>query len=197
MSPTRDSLVKDLNRGLDAERWPEFVRTYSPLLERTVRKVGIHPSDVDDVVQDVLITVVRGFCNGRYCKERGGLRVWLRRVTINKCYDRLRRQNLERPLVEPHQLPAAWPTEEEWSREWRLQTMQAAFMKVREEFRERTWACFAAHMLDRQTAATISRQLGLSENAVYINSSRVLNRIREYCSEQGESLIDVSESALS
>ena len=45
------------------------------------------------------------------------------------------------------------------------------------------WNCFERHVMERQAAREVGRQLGLSDNAVYVNASRVLDRVRTYCME--------------
>ncbi|WP_437206736.1 sigma-70 family RNA polymerase sigma factor [Planctomicrobium sp. SH664] len=193
MTATSASLLRDLRTGLASERWPEFVETYAPLIESTVRRTGVAGSDVDDVVQEVLIQCLRAIPGRTYDSKKGGLRLWLRRVTMNKAYDRLRQRTQLRSLeaaedIAAEKLPAC---EEEWNREWRARMLQTAFQTVRQQFRERTWLCFSGHMLERRAATELSMALGISENAVYINSSRVLNRVKEFCAAQGEELHDV------
>ena len=50
----------------------------------------------------------------------------------------------------------------------------------------KTWACFAEHMLGGRPAAEVAAELGLHSNAVFVNSSRVLARLRLKCAEYDE-----------
>ena len=54
----------------------------------------------------------------------------------------------------------------------------------------RTWACFERHILGHEPAADVARDLGLTVNAVYVNSSNVLSRVRAKCFECLEDLSD-------
>ena len=99
-------LIQRAGRGEEGA-FTQIVETYRLEIARLAgRMLGWDP-DVDDVVQDVLLSAYTGL--GRF-HHRCSLRSWLFRITVNKCRThRLRRMlrwkrfvSAERMAVEPH-----------------------------------------------------------------------------------------------
>jgi hypothetical protein len=65
-----------------------------------------------------------------------------------------------------------------------------ALERVRGRSRPTTWACFERHLLERRPSAQVAGELGISANAVQVNSSRVLDRVRKFCALYLEELAD-------
>ena len=63
-------------------------------------------------------------------------------------------------------------------------------LNVQAAVETRTWQCFAEHLLGSRRAADVADELGLTANAVYVNSSRVLDRLRVQCRIYDEELGD-------
>jgi hypothetical protein len=59
MTLTRPSLLLELRDVNNERQWTEFIRLYRPLIETTGRRYGIEGSDLDDIVQEVLIQLLR------------------------------------------------------------------------------------------------------------------------------------------
>jgi RNA polymerase sigma-70 factor (ECF subfamily) len=191
MTVTRSSLLLQLQRGGNPLAWRTFVDLYRPLIAHAVRDAGAGTDDVDDLVQEVLLKLVRVLPTFAYRRERGCFRGWLRRVAANQTRDRQRgRKTSPRPLANAAIVAARNPDEDAWRREFRLRLIGVALHQARADERPRTWQCFSSHVLECRSAAEVSREIGVSENAVYVNSSRVLSRIREFCALHGEELAD-------
>ena len=63
---TSSGLLRDLEKGADAKRWPEFERAYDPVVRRFLAIVArthplIDPKDCDDLVQQTMLTLWRLF----------------------------------------------------------------------------------------------------------------------------------------
>lgn len=189
MPATRSSLLLQLGSESAENAWQEFLRIYRPLIDRAVRKVGVPPQDHEDAVQDVLMQLVKVLPTFSYQKRRGFFRHWLRHVTRNKAIDfRRRRSGVPVPSdqLDPctvHDDPAAW------LREFRQGLLQSAMTCVEPEFRPRTWQCFVLHVIEQRPAADTALHVGVSVNAVYVNASRVVARLREFCEFHGEEFV--------
>jgi RNA polymerase sigma-70 factor (ECF subfamily) len=55
--------------------------------------------------------------------------------------------------------------------------------RVRENAQTTSWACFEGRILVGRPAAELAAELGVSSNAVYVNASRLLARVRDECAE--------------
>lgn len=188
MAPTRSSLLLNLQQSMEQGRWEEFVRIYRPLITHAVRRASIPCQDREDVIQSILLQLVKVMPSFSYQRTRGFFRSWLRRVATNQAMDWHRKTGRENNLLTGtsaiDDVAAAGDCEQEFDEE----LLQAALISVRPEFRQKTWECFQRRLLQQQTAAHTASELGLSENAVFINTSRVLSRIREFCHLHGEEL---------
>jgi RNA polymerase sigma-70 factor (ECF subfamily) len=181
MPRTRVTLVErltDKTPSSSPEAWKEFVSLYTPLFFYWARRLGLQEHDAADLVQDVLLVLVRKLPDFR-CDPGKSFRGWMRTVLLNKWRDR-RAALKPGPLkgeAEPS-VPAADAVLEE--REYRLYVLGRALRLMQGEFEPTTWqACWDTVVCDRP-AAEVAKGLGLSVNAVYVARSRVLARLRDH-----------------
>jgi RNA polymerase sigma-70 factor (ECF subfamily) len=176
LNSTHASLLERLRHPEAAEAWEQFVRLYTPLLLHWARKLGLPDQDAADLVQDVLLVLVRKLPEFGYQPGRT-FRGWLRTVLMNKWRDRPHRGN-PAPLdsdVQP-QSPAEDNLEE---REYRLFVLGQALRIMSADFELTTWqACWETVVMDR-AAAEVAAELGITANAVYLAKARVLARLRQ------------------
>jgi RNA polymerase sigma-70 factor (ECF subfamily) len=197
MTETRSSLIRRVRDAADTRSWAEFVALYEPLLMSYVLSRGLPLDDAQDVVQDILIGLLKALPNFELDHRQGRFRTWLWQVTRNAIVSAARRKN-RRGNAEgewkrrftgvvdtPGQIEDA-----QWTRAYRQRVLDFALGRVREQTQPRTWACFAKHLLEGRPSAAVAAELGLTANAVYVNASRVLGRVREQCLEYLEELGD-------
>ena len=111
MNSTHSSLLERLRRPTDEEAWDQFVRLYAPLLFHSAHEVGLQGPDAADLVQDVLVVLVRKLPDFQY-DPRKSFRAWLRTVTLNKWRERLRRA--PRPRRKAPTFSTTWPARTRW-----------------------------------------------------------------------------------
>jgi len=178
------SLVKRLKAG-DAGAWQRLAQIYTPLVYRWSQQAGLRDSDAVDVVQEVFQAVAGGIDGFR--RERAGdsLRGWLRGIARHKLQDHFRRlasspevtggsENLAR-LQQLESLPEERDTVD---REL-CDLVQRAAALIQTDFQEKTWRAFWRTSIDRQPAADVAQELGLTVGAVHAARFRVLKRLRE------------------
>ena len=94
---TRESeLITRAQAGERAAR-EDLVRQYSPMVFRLISRFFRYREDVEDLAQDVFLKVFRGIGQVRPDENFGG---WLRIVTVNTCYDTLRRMQRRKAAVD-------------------------------------------------------------------------------------------------
>lgn len=86
--PSDGELMAAVARG-DALAFREVVQRHTPAVYRYAYRFTGHPSEAEDVVQDVFVKVWARA--GDWREGQGALGAWLRRVTTNLCIDRKRR----------------------------------------------------------------------------------------------------------
>lgn len=189
---TRPSLIERVRNHADNSAWDEFFAVYQPLLFAYVRKQGLSEQDAADVVQEVFAKLTQALANFEFDKERGRFRTWLWRVTHNALADWARRrdarQRAERGWADEQSPPDAEALSAEWDVLYRRRVLEIVLERVRSTAQPATWASFEGRILQGRPAAEIAAETGLSVNAVYVNASRLLTRVREECNALEEPL---------
>ena len=166
--------------------WKQLLDAYGPLLSGWVARSGVPAADRDDLVQDVLLVVVREVAAFEH-RGPGAFRGWLRTILANRVRDYLRRRagravaaggggaaDLLDALADPDSALSA-----AWDREHDEHLAGVALARVRGDFTATSWEAFARHALGGESAREVAAALGVSVNAVLIARCRVLRRIRE------------------
>lgn len=189
MPITRTSLLVRLRADSDPTGWHEFVRMYGPLLRCFARRAGIPDQDAGDVVQDILLRLLRALPEFEYSPERGRFRAWLRSICRNTVIDWRRRQvqRRERAICE-EPLAASEAADDCWNAEHRRYVVRHALAAVRTQVSLSAWNCFEQYVLQERPAADVARELQLSPAAVYVIASRVRARLRRKCAQFDEDL---------
>jgi RNA polymerase sigma-70 factor (ECF subfamily) len=187
---TQPSLIRRVRDNADAVAWGEFFTIYQPLLFAYVRKRGVSEHDAADIVQEVFARLVPAMAHFEFNAERGRFRTWLWRVTHNALADwarrRATRDRAERGWADQNEFFADRDESSEWNKLYRSRILQVAIERVRASTQPLTWACFEGRILAGRPATEVAIEAGVSVNAVYVNASRLLARVREKCGELEE-----------
>lgn len=179
MALTRLSLLFRMRDLTHNQSWDEFVQTYAPVISQTARRCGLRDTDIDDIQQEVLVQMMRTIQRFHKDDAKGRFRHYLARITVNKIQDFYRKSKYQMHQIEfPCLIPAPNETEEIWEEELNRHVFRLAVQRVRQHSQPATWKCFEEHVLQKRQAAVVSDELGITENAVFINCSRTLARIR-------------------
>ena len=91
MYTTRTSLINKLTSG-DEIGWEEFEKAYRNLMVSVALKQGVVPSDIDDIIQDVMLALFN-HGNFNYSREtHGKFRTYLGGILRHKTADYFRRK---------------------------------------------------------------------------------------------------------
>jgi RNA polymerase sigma factor (sigma-70 family) len=184
---TRTSLLLRLRSGADPTGWCEFVRLYQPLLETFVRRAFVPEQDVPDVVQNILMRLIRALPRFEYAPERGRFRAWLGAVCRTAIMDwrRARPQTVslsDAIAVEIHSVEC----DSHWELEHRQHVLRHAMVAVRKQVPISAWLCFERYVLAGQSAESVAAGLQLTPAAVYVITSRIRARLRQKCAQFDE-----------
>ncbi len=182
MPLTRPSLFLRLHSPNNTASWQEFAATYSDVVNDYARVYGQCEHDRKDIVQNVWLVLCRIMPKFQYQPQRGGFRHLLRRIVKTTAVDWFRRRGVVRSAgVEVLQL--ASPPEEKLVLAEQRSVLHRSLKLARQKSSPLAWTCFERHVIERQAAKQVGLELGLSANAVYVNASRVLDRVRTLCTE--------------
>jgi RNA polymerase sigma-70 factor, ECF subfamily len=179
MLTTSSSLLARLRQPNQPEAWTRFVNLYTPLLLHWARRQAFQEADARDVVQEVLVKLVRQLPDYQRGEEQS-FRGWLFRVTVNQCRD-FRRRKATRALPGAGGLSEVGEhshLSELEEAEYRRLLVRRGLEMIRPDFNETTWAAFTRVMVEARSPADVATELNLSVNAVFLARHRVLARLR-------------------
>ena len=187
---TRESLLIAIRDPADELAWQRFSQIYRPMVYRIARKMGLQPSDAEDVAQHVMLTVadtIRGWSKD---STKGNFRAWLTVVAKNAIRNAISRVPKDRGSGGSDVLQSvglASPSSDEWERqietEFLRSIFRAAAVRVRPEFAPTTWDAFWLTCADGVSVDEAGQRLGLSSGAIYAARSRVMRRLQKAVGE--------------
>jgi RNA polymerase sigma-70 factor, ECF subfamily len=186
MAATRQSLLLRARTG-DEGAWQDLCELYRPLIAGWLRRQSVPEADIDDLVQEIFLAVVRGLPSFSHSGRRGAFRSWLRTIAYNYSCDYWKSparrtaasgddaaQSALGLLEDP-----ASPLNRYWDEEHDHYVLRCLFEAVALEFEPATVRAFQLVALDSVSGAQAAEELGISLTAVYIAKSRVFHRLRE------------------
>jgi RNA polymerase sigma-70 factor (ECF subfamily) len=193
MNETRQSLLRRARTGED-EAWKDLTDLYRPLIIGWLNRQGVPAVDLDDLSQDVLLSVVQHLPNFEHSGQRGAFRSWLRTIVCSRTIDYWRAAGAGvaasggsgaaaalQQIIDPDS-----DLNRRWDEEHDRYVVGCLLDLVEQEFEPATLRAFRRLALERASGAEVAEELGLSVAAVYMAKSRVLQRIRR----EAEGLID-------
>jgi RNA polymerase sigma-70 factor, ECF subfamily len=193
MHETHQSLLVRAQHG-EENAWKDLTELYRPLIIGWLNRQGVPAADLDDLSQDVLLTVVKHLPNFQHSGRRGAFRSWLRTIVCSRTTDYWRAidagtqgQGGSGAVVVLQQIT---DPDSELNRQWDEQhdryVIDCLLDLVEEEFEPATLQAFRRLAIDGASGAETAEELGMAVAAVYAAKSRVLQRIRQLA----EGLID-------
>lgn len=179
------SLLDRLYQAGDSADWDRLVQAYSPLLRKWAGRYEVQAADVEDLVQDVLLVVMRELPGFRHNQQRGAFRTWLRRILVNRLRNTWRERgrnakcdsdNLATRLDELEDPSSS--LSQLWDREHDCHLAQRLLELLEGRFTESTREVFRRLVLEGKDADQVAAEMGLSLNAVFTAKSRVLRELR-------------------
>jgi RNA polymerase sigma-70 factor, ECF subfamily len=187
MDVTRPSLLVRAQAG-DEGAWRDLSDLYRPLLVGWLRYQAVPAGEVDDLVQEILLSVVQNLSAFRHSGQRGAFRSWLRTIAHSRACDFWRARGRRalasgdsgvaealRQLEDPDS-----ELNRQWDEEHDRYVLRCLLDVMELEFETSTVQAFRRVALEGASSEQVAQELGLSVGAVYIAKSRVLHRLRQH-----------------
>jgi len=193
MNATRQSLLLRAQAGQE-NAWKDLMNLYRPLIRGWLNRQGVPTRDLEDLGQEVLLSVVKHLPTFRHSGHPGAFRSWLRTIVCSRTVDYWRAADPGTQGDGGSSVVAALRLIEDpdsdlnrqWDEEHDRYLLDCLLDLVEEEFEPSTVQAFRRVALDGAAGAAVAGELGMSVAAVYGAKSRVLARIRQ----EAEGLID-------
>ena len=174
-SESDDALAHACLAG-DGEAWRELIRRYGAYIYAVaVRAYRLDPEAADEVFQDVCVRIYDGLAGYR----GGGLRSWIRQVTISACREHFRqlgRAQRDAELTDGDGMPAEIRDLEA------ALDVRAAVVGLGDPCRSTIELAFFEDLTQAETA----RRLEIPEGTVAARISRCLRRLRDVIRPPGQ-----------
>ena len=188
---THASLIARLADGKDAVAWSEFMERYGALLRGFARRRGLSTADSEDVVQDVITSLVGVMPTFRYDPEKGRFRGYLKTIAVRAIQRRICQNDRAKPLLDAD---AATPEgragegspeqEAQWEAEWRQYHLRLAMRTIEAEFGPVDRMAFQRYGVEGAGVRETAESLGISLDQVYQAKSRIVRRLGELIEAQ-------------
>ncbi len=193
MNETRQSLLFRAQNG-EENAWKDLTDLYRPLIIAWLNRQGVPAGDLEDLSQEVLLSVVKHLPTFQHSGRQGAFRAWLRTIVCRRTIDYWRAIESDsrgqggsgaaaalQDIADPDS-----DLNRQWDEEHDRYVLDCLLDLVEVEFEPATVKAFRRLALDNASGAEAAQELGLSVAAVYVAKSRVLQRIRQLA----EGLID-------
>lgn len=175
---TDQQMLEQAQQGEDLS-WKTMVRQYGPMIYQIARRFGLQPADAGDLVQTVLMELMRSLTKFER-EQKGSFRRWLKIITRNKIIDYQRRRDQQGVGFLDEHIASVLPEQEPevfYPTELQLR-LQEVIDTVRKTVSETTWEAFELMQLGMETSEQIGARLGISADAVRMAKRRVLIQIK-------------------
>jgi len=194
MDVTRQSLLLRAQTG-DPGSWKNLIDLYRPLIVGWLRHQAVPVTEVDDLVQEILLAVVQNLPSFCHSGRIGAFRGWLRTIAHNRACDFWKARSRQQQAAGGSSMAEALSQLADpdsqlnrlWDEEHDRYVLRCLLDLMELEFEPTTVQAFRRVTLEGASSSDVARELGLSVGAVYAAKSRVLGRLRQ----EAEGLIDV------
>jgi RNA polymerase sigma-70 factor (ECF subfamily) len=186
MEATRSSLLIRAQAG-DAGAWEDLCELYRPLIVGWLHRQAVPAGEIDDLVQEIFVAVVRGLPSFSPSGRRGAFRSWLRTIASNHSCDYWKSPARRAGAVGDDAAAATLalledpdsPLNRYWDEEHDRYVLRCLLELAELEFEPTTMRAFRRVALEGASGSEAAGELGISLGAVYTARSRVLRRLQE------------------
>ena len=190
--PTRRSLLVRLRNWDDQASWKDFFDTYWRLIYGVACKAGLGDAEAQDVVQEVVFSVVKYIPDFQYDPALGSFKSWLMQITRCRIADHFRTKRFEcqgksfprEQPMDPSQIAAfadlgGFDLEAAWNEEWERHILAAAMANVRQAANPEHYQIFYLHVFKGLPAREVAASLGVKLAKVYFAKYKVGNAVKK------------------
>ena len=197
---TTTMLLEELQTAEDKRGWDQFCSHFQPVVSNFAKRLGMSINDAEDAAQETMLAFLKAFRGGKYDRNKGSLSNWLFGIAKRVILNLRGRQPLEKLVADRTTGTSFWDIIEDdqsiqqtWEAEWRQMVLKRCLERVKGEFEPRVLDAFHLYAISGKPIEEVCAELEMSRNAVYINKSRVLSRLRklaeDYQGSDGERII--------
>lgn len=177
---TRVTLLEKLKHKDNDEAWSEFYSHYSPYISAVIRNLNINSSEIDDLVQKVMMVSWEKIEEFDYDKSRGLFRSWLVRIARNTVMNYMSssaRYSKKLQSFSDDQMFNPDDDADFVEKEWRVHISKLAWKSIRDNYDENAQNAFDLISKGR-TNKKVAEALDLKQNTVAVYKKRITEALR-------------------
>jgi RNA polymerase sigma-70 factor (ECF subfamily) len=158
-------LLNIVQRCQDGEKaaFEELFEIYQPRLKYYVRRLDCSGTNIDDILQDIWLTVFKKIHKLKYAQS---FIVWLYRIARNKVYDGFRLKDRFIRLPEDDELPVSGTDEPVFDAS-DAERLQRALNKLKPYHKEVLTLCFIEQMSYQSIADVVGCSIGTVRSRIF------------------------------
>ena len=190
--PTRQSRLGRLANWSDQESWRVFFDTYWKLIYGAATRAGLTDAESQDVVQETVISVLKGMPNFKYDAKKGSFKGWLLRLTSWRIADQLRKRQRRiddrnragdtstgTARIEQVADPLGLRLEATWDEEWEKNLLEAAVERVKKKVDPAHYQVFDLYAIKLWPVTKVAKTMKVNSGKVYLIKHRVSRLIKK------------------
>jgi len=160
--------------------WAEFQSRYAPVIAGFAAKCGASRQDIDDIIQDVMTSLLGRSGDFLYDPSKGRFRGYLKTCTVRASIRRAGKNMRFRGLPLSELPVAELAVDPIWDDVWEQQLVAHALRIVREECADTiAFRAFEQYVLLDRSADIVAAELKTTANNIHQAKSRITARLRE------------------
>lgn len=160
----------------DKLAWDEFSIRYGQLVRAWGARWSIQPNDIDDLVQETLLSVMSSLPQFRH-RGTGSFRAWIKTIAKRNWCDAVgkatKAQNAQLLSQLNSRNEALNDLESELDALARQELLLMAMSRVQQRIEPRTWKAFYRTAIDELSGEAVAEELTMKVSAVYAARCRV------------------------
>jgi RNA polymerase sigma factor (sigma-70 family) len=190
---TRATLLLRLKSGGPVGKlaWEQFHYRYAPMISGFARRMGAGDQNIDDIVQDVMLSFFSASPTFQYDPAKGRFRGFLKTCTFRALVKHAKKnkrwggQALSEEQADSLEVQAAW--EDVWEQELLRRALKAAKKQYSgTEAMKKTFQAFEQYVLNERDADEVAKELDLSRDSVHQAKRRITKALSEHLKQLRE-----------
>lgn len=162
--------------------WERFYRTYAPLIRLHGKDCGIRADNMEDLVQNVMITVSSQIHRFTYRSDLGHFRHFLRKIIRARSMDMLR--TLYRHEMTLPEMGQEAVLDDQFEEEWRDHIRQVSLALLKKSISARHYQIFDLLDIQQVRVRDVARLYKLPEATIYSIRNRTEEKLRAIVKNQ-------------
>ncbi len=181
---TRATLIKALKTD-DEGAWSDFYDRYASLILNFAMKRGCSRELAEDVLQEVVMSLVKYLKKIQYDRQKGSFKSLLFRITESKVVDAFRREGKLIKIKDSELFRKKSPAEKDafeeseslFDKEWEASLLRGAIEEAKQQVQPATFSCFEEVFIKGKSIGETAEKMNMSKNLVSQHKFKVMKII--------------------